>query len=127
MLRILEAQMEQLGQRSARQFVARMAGYLREAFPAETEPFTVEALAAWVERNVERAAGFGVDTEPEVAQLLLLSLHFGEDASERLAWFRAPLLRAELIGAGKVRALVRAARDASDPGIERFVTETFAT
>jgi hypothetical protein len=131
MLRILEDQMKILGQRSARAFVARMAGYLRDAFPAETAGLRDGALDAWVDRNVRRAAGFGVDTEPEVAQYLLLALRLGEDAPDRLPWFRAALARPELAAPGKVRALVRAARAApaspgAAPDLDRFVMKPFA-
>lgn len=131
MLRILKAQMDHLGRRAARGFVARMAGYLREAYPKETGAMSDDALAAWVDRNVGRAAAFGIDTEPEVAQYLLLSLRHGEDAPDRLPWFRAPLTRAELAAPGKVRALVRAARSAlgpaEGPGLDRFVMKPFAS
>ena len=36
-------------------------------------------------------AARAIDTEPEVAQYLLLCLLLGEDAPERLPWFRGPL------------------------------------
>jgi hypothetical protein len=126
MLRILEEQMEALGQRSLREFVARMATYLREAFPRETRSLEGPALDAWVERGVARAAGLGVDTEPEVAQVLLLSLCLGEDAVERLPWFREALARPGLVAPGKVRALVRAAGAEGVPDLDRFVMRTFA-
>ena len=83
-------------------------------------------LEEWVDRNVRRSLAFGVDTEPEVAQLLLLGLRFGEEAPDSLAWFRAPLESKKLVAEGKVRAIVRAAREQAVPDLERFVMESFS-
>jgi hypothetical protein len=125
-MRFLRSQLEQLGRRSARAFAKRIAAFLRGAYPTETHGMSDEALDAWTQRNVERAAARGVDTEPEVAQYLLLCLLLGEDAPERLPWFRAPLADPALLAPGKVRALVRAARAESVPELDRFVMESFA-
>lgn len=125
-MRILRSQLEQLGRRSAQGFTARIAGYLRDAFPREVERIGQDRLPAWVARNVGRAGEHAIDTEPEVAQYLLLCLLVGEDAPERLAWFRAPLDDEALVAAGKVRALVRAARAEDVADIDRFVMAAFA-
>lgn len=125
-MRILRSQLEQLGRRSAQGFTARLARYFRDAFPREVEGIGEGALEAWVDRNVGRAGKHAIDTEPEVAQYLLLCLRVGEDAPERLAWFRAPLEDGELVAAGKVRALVRAARAEDVADLDRFVMQAFA-
>lgn len=140
-MRILSSQLEHLGLRSARGFTVRMAAYLREAYADETERLNDAGLEAWVDRNVARAGRHAIDTEPEVAQYLLLCLLLGEDAPERLPWFRAPLDDTRLVAEGKVRALVRAVRAQGAPdaqsaqgaqgeagaAIEGFVMQSFAT
>jgi hypothetical protein len=126
-MRILSSQLEHLGRSSARKFTRRIAAYLRASYPAETERFGDADLEAWVDRNVKRAARHAIDTEPEVAQYLLLCLLLGEDAPDRLPWFRAPLDNPKLVAPGKVRAIVRAARAGAVPRLDRFVMETFAT
>jgi hypothetical protein len=126
MLRIRDWQMEALGQKAAQRFVTRMARYLCDAFSRETEGMSTEAAEAWVLRNVQRAAAHGIDTEPEVAQYLLLALALGEEAPDRLPWFREVLMRTDLIAPGKAQALVRAARVRDIPDLDRFVMTPFA-
>ena len=125
-MRFLRSQLEQLGQRSVRAFSARMSRYLRDAYRQETAGMSDDALDAWAQRNVERAAARAIDTEPEVAQYLLLCLLLGEDAPDRLPWFRAALVDPALLAPGKVRALVRAARAEAVPELDRFVMQSFA-
>jgi hypothetical protein len=126
-VRILTSQIEHLGRRSVREYTERIAGYLRDEYPKETAPMDDADLAEWVDRNMRRAMSFGVDTEPEVAQYLMLCLRLGEEAPDRLPWFRAPLESRKLVGEGKMRAIVRAAWDEAVPDLARFVMKSFAT
>lgn len=125
-MRILSSQIEALARKSEQEFVERMSRYLRDSYPNETELLSDAGLDAWVGRNTERAMGHGIDTEPEVAQYLLLCLRLGEDAPERLPWFREPLRNEALVAEGKIRVLVREAHAAAVTDLDRFVMESFA-
>src|SRR5262249_5126995 len=82
LLRILKEQMEALGARTRGRFVNKIADYLQEHFAACFDEMSRADLEAWVEAGVDKAARYGVTTEPEVAQLLLLFLVLGLDVDE---------------------------------------------
>ncbi len=121
MLRIREEQMEALGKRTRRRFVAMMRDYLRANFPRWVAPLSDEALAAWVEAVLGVAERHGVTTEPEAAQLLLLFLVFGADADARLPWVEETLADTGLAPVGKVKRLISLARENRVEGIEHVV------
>jgi hypothetical protein len=104
-----------------------MARWFRETYPGETAAMDDEVLEAWVRRNVDRAATFGIEMEPDVAQYLLLCLLLGEDAPDRLPWMQKALQNRKLMGQGRVRAAVRAADAEGVPDLDRFVMDSFAT
>lgn len=110
-LRILKEQMEALGARTRARFVERIADYLAEHFSASVAGMARADVEAWVEAAVEKAARYGVTTEPEVAQLVLLFLVLGVDADETTPWVSEVLRDRQLAGIGKVRALSRVARE----------------
>ena len=118
MFRIHEAQMEALGSRSRARFVAMMAGYLGDHFAIMVDATSREELEGWVSAAVEVGERHGVTTEPEAAQLVLLLLVLGVDAERTTPWVAETLTDRDLAGVGKVRKLVRLAREHGVPGIE---------
>jgi hypothetical protein len=121
MFRVRKDQMEWFARKARRSFVERMEGYLREHFAASVDGMSPGDLSAWITEVVERAERHGVTTEPEVAQLLLLSLVLGADADETTPWVKEVLDDRELHGVGKVRLLVRRAREHRVTGIDDVV------
>lgn len=119
MFRIHEEQMQRLAERSRHRFVARMADYLERAYPESVGDLSRGELEAWVREGVEKAERYGIGTEPEVAQLVLLVL--GLDADETEPWAREALADPNLQGVGKVRALAREARARAIEGIEQVL------
>lgn len=118
MLRILESQMAHLGQRTRRRFLGMMEEYLRAHFPAWVAPLNDENLRAWLEHAHEKAIGYGVNTEPEEAQLILLFLVLGVDADEREPWIGEALSSPKLAPEGKVKKLIQAARTRGVAGLD---------
>lgn len=116
-LRILKEQMTVLAAQTRRRFVARMAAYLREHYPASVDELSRAELEAWVSDAVAVAERYRVTMEPEVAQLVLLLLVLGVDADETAPWVREVLADRDLVGMGKVRTLARIARERA-PGVE---------
>jgi hypothetical protein len=121
MFLIRKEQMEFFARRQREGFVDRMTAYVRASFPACFGGMSRDEARAWVSAGVAKAERYGVDTEPEAAQLLLLLLLLGLDADETTPWVRAALSDRALAAPGKVRELVRLARDHETPGIDAVV------
>ena len=121
MLRIHEHQMARLRQSSRRDFVGRMVDYLRDAHASDVAAMPGPALEAWVSDGIDKAKGYGVTMEPEVAQLLLLLLVLGAEADtdEARPWIREALTDENLVGIGKVRKLIHFARKHRVEGVEK--------
>ncbi len=121
MFRVRKDQMEWFARKARRSFVERMAGYLQEHFADCVDGLSPDDLRAWITGVVEKAERHGITTEPEVAQILLLFLVLGDDADETTPWVKEVLDDRELHGVGKVRRLVRRAREHDVPGIDEVV------
>lgn len=118
MFRIKKEQMEHFAQRTRERFVQKVAAYLRAEQPARVAHLPGAVLEEWARAAVEQAARHGVDTEPETMQLVLLLLLLGVDAGERLPWAGEVLKNRDLYAIGKVRRLVRRARDNGVEGLD---------
>lgn len=114
MLRIQQAQIEWFARKSQADFIARMAGWLREEHAASIE--SIRDLEGWLRRVVDRALASDVTNEPEVAQLMLLYMLVGLDSKEHAAWIDPVLRDRKLLAVGKMRKLVAEARTR---GVER--------
>jgi hypothetical protein len=121
MLRILDDQMEHLGKRTRRRFIGMLESYLREHFSRWVAPLSDALLRAWLEGALAKAERYGVTTEPEAAQLVLLLLVLGVDADERLPWVKEVLAARDLAPIGKVKKLIRLARQNRVEGVEHVV------
>ena len=121
MFRILDHQMEALALDTQKRFVATMSGYLREHFPRWVVSLDDEELSSWVAEALQKAARYGVDTEPEAAQLILLLTVLGLDADERLACVREVLEDVDLAAIGKVKRLIALSRDNEVSAIEHVL------
>ncbi len=119
MFRIRSAQMERLGAGTRARFVAMMCDYLREYFPRWVGGLNDPGLTAWVAAARDKADRYGVRTEPEAAQLILLFIVIGLDADETTPWAEEVLADDSLVALGKVRALVRLAREHEISGVDQ--------
>jgi len=119
MFRVRSAQMKRLGVPVRTRFVAMMCAYLREYFPRWVSDLDEPALEAWVGSALDKADRYGVRTEPEAAQLILLFIVLGLDADETLPWVEEILSDDDLVAIGKVRALVRRAREHEVDGLDQ--------
>jgi hypothetical protein len=118
LLRILKEQMEALGARTRTRFVQKITDYLLQHFKACFDEMSRADVEAWVGAGIDKAEKYGITTEPEVAQLLLLFLVLGLDADETTPWVAEVLRDRELVGLGKVRKLSREAREREIEGVE---------
>lgn len=121
MFRIRREQLEHFADRAREGFVAKMRAYLRDSFGEHVRGESDAELSAWVREALACCERHGVDTEPEAAQLVLLYRVLGLDVHEREPWARDALLDRSLSPIGKVRRLVRGARDAGVPGLEEVL------
>ena len=121
MFRIKKEQMDFFTEKTRRKFVDKMTAYLRANFPQKVRPMNAEALETWVTAGVAKANRYRVTTEPEVAQLLLLFLVLGADADEAHPWVREVLVDRDLYALGKIRRLVRRARERGVVGLDEVV------
>lgn len=122
MLVITRDQVERFAEKDRADFLARMASYLRVHY-ADLLPAGVD-LDAWLADGLRTSLRFGVDTEPEVAQLLLLFLVLGIDAPDRLPWVREVLRDRALLPIGKMRKLLALARANEIPAIDEVDVTT---
>jgi hypothetical protein len=123
MLRILNEQMDWFAQKARKEFVATMADYLEDNFSDCIDEMSRADLLTWVSDATRKAEQYGVTTEPEVAQLILLLLLLGVDADETTPWVKDTLSDGSLYAVGKVRKLVRLAREQGITGINSVVVE----
>ncbi|MBW2458711.1 MAG: hypothetical protein JRI68_29705 [Deltaproteobacteria bacterium] len=119
MFRIRSAQMDRLGASTRERFVAMMCDYLRKYFPRWVGGLDEPGLTAWVAAALDKADRYGVRTEPEAAQLIVLFIVIGLDADETKPWAEEILADDSLVALGKVRALVRLAREHEIAGVEQ--------
>lgn len=128
MFRVHEAQLAWFGDKARRDFVARMSAYLEQHFARCVRGMTHEQVSAWASAATAKAERYGVTTEPEAAQLVLLFLALGVDADETTPWVKEALETRGLYPAGKVRKLVEAARErggAVEQSVEQVLTARF--
>jgi hypothetical protein len=121
MLRIRKEQMQALARRTRQRFVGMMEAYLLEHFTAWVEKLPEAELRGWLERALAKAEQYGVTTEPEAAQLVLLLMVLGVDADVRLPWVAETLSSRGLAPVGKVKKLAAVAREHGTPGLEHVL------
>jgi len=66
---------------------------------------------AWVRAALAKCERHAITTEPEAAQLILMFLVLGLDADESKPWVQEILTDRELLPIGKLRKLIRLARE----------------
>lgn len=124
MFRIKKEQMEFFAERTKAKFCAKMVGYLLGQHAARAEARARQdglTLEAWVSAAVDKASRWKIVTEPETAQLMLLLMLLGLRADEALPWVRDVLANKELYAVGKVRRLLRRAREHDVPHLSEIL------
>ncbi len=109
-LRILKSQMAALGRQTSARFIANMSHYLQQHFPHWTRQHDAAQQQQWLEAALAKSIRYGVDSEPEAAQLVLLFTVLGVNADEQHEWVKQLLTDDSLVASGKVRKLVTACR-----------------
>jgi hypothetical protein len=118
MFRIHKAQMEFFDTRERAKYLARLQAYLEADYPECFEEMSPEDVSAWVDRAVAVCDRYGVDTEREATQVVLLMLLLGTDADETYPWFAETMGDSALVAEGKVRKLLEDARGAGIEGVD---------
>ncbi len=93
-----------------RDFNTRMSAFIDEYFAHLTSVSSGENRSAWVTEAIQICDRYEIATEREAAQLILLLLVLGIEADSQV-WVREILDDADLVSEGKLRKLVRAARE----------------
>jgi hypothetical protein len=111
MFRISRQQFDDMADKTRQDFVRMMDNYLREHF-AEWVPGMPKAdCESWVRAALAKCERHAITAESEAAQLILLFLVLGLDADESTPWVQEVLTDRELLPIGKLRKLVRLARE----------------
>ena len=109
LLVIREDQLRAESERSRRDFELRLVEHLRRKYPARTKPLVRGELEDIVSEGIDRALGYDVRAEADVAAFLELMLEIDLEF-ERIAeyaWAHAILTHDTLPGSAKIR-LIRA-------------------
>jgi hypothetical protein len=110
MFRIRKEQMDHFRNAGKARYIERVAEWVEETHPGRFQYRSRAELAELVRLAVAKADAHGFQIELETTQLVLLLLHFGLDADERLPWFAEALNDRGLAAIGKARKLVAEAR-----------------
>ena len=121
MFRIHEHQIEHFARRQRLDFERRMGDYLKEFYAGSLAGMTDDEIAQWVAAAIRKAVRYGIETEPEVAALMLLMLVLGVDLDETTPWAREVLADRRLLAEGKIKTLIALAREHRIEGIEDVV------
>lgn len=78
MIKLNATQMRRLSETSDTRFLRDLARHLREHFPEQTLMVSPRALEARILRAIERARGYGLTTEEDVAAYVVLTFKLGE-------------------------------------------------
>jgi hypothetical protein len=110
MFRIRKEQLDHFRKAGKARYLERVVEWVDETYPGRFPYRSRAELAETVRQAVAKADAHGFEIELETTQLVLLLLHFGLDADERLAWFGDALNDRGLTAIGKARKLVAEAR-----------------
>jgi hypothetical protein len=90
-----------------RRFAERMRAYIADEYPRRYEALGEEGTKELVQKGIEAAEGYGIDTEGPTAVLIELMVDFGEklERSPDRAWAERILAHPALPGQVKVTAI----------------------
>jgi hypothetical protein len=126
MLVIRKTQKEALDRHSEKLFLDRMIHHLYEIFPDRCEELGSKArVQELAHQGLERARGYGIDTEEDVALFVDIMFGIGLEfpEGEDMAWARSILEKDGLSGHGKMEFILqrlekRLAAEESGQGVE---------
>jgi len=113
--------MDHFRRKGRQAYVRRLVDFIRTDYPdllaATPDP------TARVGALVDKAASHGFAIELETTQLVLLLLLFGDDADQKLDWFREVLADRNYVAIGKARRLVEVGRAQEAAGVAARVAQ----
>lgn len=118
MFRIHRSQLEFFERQARERYLARLRSFLESSFPECFEEMSPEEIDAWILAAVGVCDRYGVTTERDATQLVLLLLIVGVDADQTLPWMREALADADLVPEGKLRLLLAKAREEGVLGVD---------
>jgi hypothetical protein len=110
MLVIRKKQIEALDRQSEKLFLDRMVDHLHEIFPDKCEELGSKGkIRELARQGLERAQGYGIDTEQDVALYVDIMFGIGPDFpdGEDMAWARSILENDGLIGPAKMDLILQ--------------------
>jgi hypothetical protein len=118
------SQYQQMADLHRQRLINTITVFLRRDYGAWFTTYDDDNLQSWIDHSLSRAEYYGVHTEPEAIQLLLLWMALGPNAEERFAWFTEILEEPAYEPIGRIRALVDAARRENVPDLDRVILST---
>lgn len=100
-------QMSQLSDHMKKSFEDRMVKHLNDHFPHKTQPMGEEAVRKSIRKGIERADGYFVERERDVAKFvnLMFLIHPEFEMQPEMAWSKAILQDRTLAGEQKINKL----------------------
>jgi hypothetical protein len=107
MLAIRPEQMDALGDQSRKQFLQRMADFLRDKFSDRAKKTDNGQIDTFVERGVDKAETYGIEYEDDIRQFLEYLVIYGPDMDVQMetAWIGDILRRADIDGTYKMKLI----------------------
>jgi hypothetical protein len=118
MFRIHKAQLEHFERTSRERYLVRLRAFLESEYPSSFEDMSSDEIAEWVRDALAVCDRYGVTTERDATQLVLLLLLVGVDADQTLPWMKATLGDSDLVPEGKLRVLLEKAREEGVEGVD---------
>jgi hypothetical protein len=118
MFRIHKVQLEFFEREARARYLSRLRLFLESDYPECFDEMSPDEVAEWVASAVAVCDRYGVTTERDATQLVLLLLLVGIDADRTVPWMGEVLRDAALLPVGKIRSLLARAREEGIEGVD---------
>ncbi len=123
-LTISTEQFQDLADVHRRRLIGRITHLLRDHYSDWVATYDDDALAEWVTHALVRAEHYGINTEREAIQMVLLWMVLGAEPETRLPWVAEVLEEPAFEPIGRIRALIAAAKRHNLPHLDRVILST---
>lgn len=106
-MKIRPEQMNAMAEYSRRQFQDRLIRDLRREYPEETAQADDDELRAVVVEQIDKAVGYGIVLEDDLAIYVDRAAYYGDDWDSSLDWVRGILNDEQLDGSAKIEEIRR--------------------